>query len=96
MKCICKRKAGKEKKGCCLLHFLGSLFRLGWELFRIVLKVVGKLAAIFAPLYAALFAVFYFDLDGKLLYYVVEPFLCKHYDKMERKNPLEQPYDMMQ
>jgi len=59
-----------------------------------VLKVFGKLFAVLAALYAALFAVFYFDLDGKLLYYVVEPFLVKHYDKMERKNPLDQPYDI--
>ena len=28
---------------------------------------------------AALFAVFFFDLDGKLLFYVVEPTLKKHY-----------------
>ena len=96
MKRICKRKVKSEKKGCCLLSFLVSLFRLGWRLCKVVLKVIGKLAAILAPLYAALFAVFYFDLDGKLLYYVVEPFLCKHYDKIERRNPLEQPYDMMQ
>ena len=56
----------------------------------ILFKVFGVLAA----LYAALFAVFFFDLDGKLMYYVVEPLLVKHYDKMERKNPLEQPYEM--
>ena len=62
---------------------------------RKLFKILGKIAGILAGLYALLFAVFYFDLDRKLLYYVVEPFLCKHYDKMERKNPLEQPYDMM-
>jgi len=43
-------------------------------------------------IYAVLFIVFYFDLDGKLLYYVVEPALCKHYDAMEKKNPLDSPY----
>lgn len=59
-----------------------------------VLKVFGKIFAVLAALYAALFAVFFFDLDGKLLYYVVEPFLVKHYDKMERKNPLDQPYNI--
>lgn len=91
MKCICKRKARTEKKGCCL----GGALKLLWKVVRFIVKLVGKLAAILAPLYAVLFTVFYFDLDGKLLYYVVEPFLCKHYDKMERKNPLEQPYDMM-
>ena len=41
---------------------------------------------------AALFAVFFFDLDGKLLYYVVEPFLCSHYDKMEREDVTKRAY----
>ena len=61
---------------------------------RAVLKVFGKLFAILAAIYAVLFSVFFFDLDGKLLYYVVEPFLVKHYDRMERKNPLDVPYDI--
>ena len=43
---------------------------------------------------AALFAVFFFDLDGKLLFNVVEPFLKKHYDNMERKDTLTEPYDL--
>lgn len=89
------KRIRKERKGCCVCRFLGKVLGLLWKLFKISAKVLGKLAAILAPVYAILFAVFYFDLDGKLLYYVVEPFLCKHYDKMERKNPLEQPYDMM-
>lgn len=42
----------------------------------------------------ALFAVFFFDLDGKFLFHVVEPFLCKHYDNMPRKDTLKTPYDM--
>ena len=53
----------------------------------------------------ALFLVFFFDLDGKLMFYVVEPFLKKHYDNMERKDVLaesgydvfkykKEPYDM--
>ena len=58
------------------------------------LRILGKAFAVLAAVYALLFAVFYFDLDGKLLYYVVEPFLVKHYDKMERRNPLDMPYEM--
>ena len=61
---------------------------------RILLKVFGKLFALLAAVYALLFTVFFFDLDGKLLYYVVEPLLVRHYDRMERKNPLEMPYEM--
>lgn len=43
---------------------------------------------------AALFAVFYFDLDGKLLFNVVEPTLKKHYDNMERRDMTKTPYAM--
>ena len=60
---------------------------------RKALKILGKIAGVFALVYSALFAVFYFDLDGKLLYYVVEPFLCKKKKKMERKDPLSQEYE---
>ncbi len=42
----------------------------------------------------ALFTVFFFDLDGKLLFHVVEPLLKKHYDNMERRDTLASPYDV--
>jgi hypothetical protein len=29
---------------------------------------------------ALLFVVFFFDLDGKFLFYIYEPFMKKHYD----------------
>lgn len=61
------------------------------KLFK-VLKTLGIIGII---IYIILFIVFYFDLDGKFLYYVVEPTLCKHYDAMEKKNPLDSPYDMV-
>ncbi len=57
-------------------------------------KFIGKLIGIVVLANIALFAVFFFDLDGKLLYNVVEPFLKKHYDNMERKDMLKTPYDM--
>lgn len=57
---------------------------------KLLLAAAGGLAA----LYAGLFAVFYFDLDGKLLYHVVEPFLCRHYDRIERRDITKAPYDM--
>ena len=53
-----------------------------------------KLLGIFALTNVVLFVVFFFDLDGKLLFNVVEPFLKKHYDNMERKDMLKTPYDM--
>ena len=57
---------------------------------RFLLKLLG--VALVANV--ALFIVFFFDLDGKLLFNVVEPFLKKHYDDMERNDTLQMPYDM--
>ena len=56
------------------------------------LKFAGKAIGIAAAAYAGLFAVFYFDLDGKILYKFVEPALVNHYDRMERRDPLTRPY----
>ena len=61
---------------------------------RKVLKILKKIILIGMGVYAALFAVFFFDLDGKALFYGVEPFLNKHYDRMERRDPLKMTYDM--
>lgn len=58
-----------------------------WKLFR-------KLLGIAFIAFAAIFAIFWFDLDGKLMFYVVEPFLKKHYDNMERKDTLKAAYDI--
>ena len=49
-----------------------------------VLKILSKVLLIGLGIYAALFAVFFFDLDGKAL----------HYDRMERRDPLKMTYDM--
>ena len=57
-------------------------------------KFLLKLCGIFLLLNAGLFLVFFYDLDGKLLYHVVEPFLRRRYDNMERKDAVKSPYDM--
>ena len=57
-------------------------------------KFVLKALGIGGVAYAALFAVFFFDLDGKFLFNVFEPFMKNHYDNMERKYMLTMPYDM--
>ena len=61
---------------------------------KTILKILLKVILIAAAAYAVLFAVFYFDLDGKLLFRKVEPLLVKHYDKMERRDPLSVGYDV--
>ncbi len=57
-------------------------------------KFLLKFLGIFVALNAVLFVVFFFDLDGKLLFNVVEPFLKNHYDNMERKDVIQEAYDM--
>ena len=49
-----------------------------------ILKFIFKLFRIAALIYGILFAVFYFDLDGKFLYYVWEPLMVKRFDNMKR------------
>ncbi len=57
-------------------------------------KALLKFCLIFVLLNVGLFVIFFFDLDGKLMFNVVEPFLKKHYDNMERKDVLQEPYEM--
>ena len=59
-----------------------------------ICKFFLELFGILFVVNAALFAVFFFDLDGKLLFNVVEPFLKKHYDNMDRKDTLKAPYEI--
>lgn len=42
--------------------------------------------------YVILFIVFYFDLDGKFLYYIWEPNAITRFDKMKRKDNTKTPY----
>ena len=57
-------------------------------------KFFLKLLGVFVLLNVGIFVIFFFDLDGKLLFNVVEPFLKKHYDNMERRDRLQEAYDM--
>ena len=56
------------------------------------MKTLKMLFFLCSGLYIVLFVVFFFDLDGKALFHFVEPFLVSHYDRMKRKDPLEQIY----
>ena len=62
------------------------------------MKAIGKfffkLVKIAVVIYAVLFAVFYWDLDGKFLYYIWEPFMIKRFDNMKRTDTLKTPYTM--
>ena len=59
------------------------------------LKVIGKIFGIVLLVNVALFAVFFFDLDGRFFFNLYEPFMKKHYDNTERKDILkDSPYDI--
>ena len=55
-------------------------------------KFIITLLKICGISYVILFIVFYFDLDGKFLYYIWEPNAVTRYDKMKRKDNLKTPY----
>ncbi|MBR6380905.1 MAG: hypothetical protein IKS07_04435 [Lachnospiraceae bacterium] len=55
-------------------------------------KFLGKVLRVLAIVYAILFAVFYFDLDGKFMYYIWEPMMVKRFDNMKRKDNTDMPY----
>ena len=57
-------------------------------------KFLLKFCLIFVLLNVGIFVIFFFDLDGELLFNVVEPFLKKHYDNMERKDVIQEAYDL--
>lgn len=57
-------------------------------------KILFKILGIAALIYGILFAVFYWDLDGKFLYYIWEPMMIKRFDNMERKDATAMPYSM--
>jgi len=55
-------------------------------------KTIWKILSVLGITYIILFIVFYFDLDGKFLYYIWEPNAVTRYDKMKRKDNLKTPY----
>ena len=59
-----------------------------------ILKFIFKLFRSAALIYGILFAVFYFDLDGKFLYYIWEPLMIKRFDNMKRPDATAMPYSM--
>ena len=58
-----------------------------------MLKFIWKLLKILGIAYILLFVVFFFDLDGKFMFYVWEPMMVKRFDKMQRKDATKTPYE---
>ena len=49
-----------------------------------VLGILAKLALALFGTFVVTFTIYMFNLENKLIYYVIRPFLNKHYDSQKR------------
>ncbi len=49
-----------------------------------LLGILGKLALALFGTFVVTFTIYMFNLENKLIYYVIRPFLNKHYDSQKR------------
>ena len=54
------------------------------KFFAILFKILGKLLLAAVIFFVATFALYMFNGENKLIYYVVRPLLNKHYDSQVR------------
>jgi hypothetical protein len=54
------------------------------QIMKTVCKLTGKLLGIVLVLFVATFTLYMTNGENKLIYYVVRPFLNKHYDSQSR------------
>ena len=54
------------------------------KILKLLLKVLGKLLLVLTIGFAVTFTVYMTNAENKLIYYVVRPFLNKHYDAQVR------------
>ena len=50
-----------------------------------LLGIFAKLALLLFGAFVATFTIYMFNLENKLIYYVIRPFLHKHYDSQKRE-----------
>ena len=51
---------------------------------KLVAKILGKVSLFVFIGFVATFTLYMFNLENKLIYYVIRPFLNKHYDSQVR------------
>ena len=51
---------------------------------KLAAKILSKVSLVGFIGFAATFTIYFFNLENKLIYYVVRPFLNKHYDAQVR------------
>ena len=54
------------------------------KFWKVLLKILGKTLLVALIAFAATFALYMFNGENKLIYYVIRPFLNKHYDSQVR------------
>ena len=54
------------------------------KLLKLLMKLLGKLLLIGCVFFTATFALYMFNGENKLIYYVIRPLLNKHYDAQVR------------
>ena len=54
------------------------------KVYKLLLKILGKMLLIGLIFFVATFSLYMFNGENKLIYYVVRPFLNKHYDSQVR------------
>lgn len=51
---------------------------------KLAAKIMGKVGLVGFIGFVATFSIYMFNLENKLIYYVIRPFLNKHYDSQKR------------
>lgn len=51
---------------------------------KLAAKIMGKVGLVGFVGFVATFTIYMFNLENKLIYYVLRPFLTKHYDSQVR------------
>lgn len=54
------------------------------KFWKVLLKILGKTLLVALIAFVATFALYMFNGENKLIYYVIRPFLNKHYDSQVR------------
>ena len=54
------------------------------KFWKVLLKILGKTLLVALIAFVATFALYMFNGENKLIYYVIRPFLNKHYDAQVR------------
>ena len=54
------------------------------KFWKVLFKILGKTLLVALIAFVATFALYMFNGENKLIYYVIRPFLNKHYDALVR------------